>query len=385
VPLTIGIASLGLVMLTGLTACCWCWLILAARTALTLGWISGSAAAGLEDALKSGLRVEPRLPIIPWSPRRPVPWAILDLAVLLVIWLVLQLVLLAIAHAANWPLGQGLEKFTLHQRQIFMAVQIGLSLVILAVGLPLIALRTGATPHDFGWSPRDFAADLRTGLAGLVMLAPPVYALQAVLVYFWQPSKHPLIEMFKGTPDTGFFVLLFITAAIVAPVFEELIFRVILQGFLERVFSHHGPLHELIWDRPKPPPEPVAATALAEPLQALAGLPSLSEAWDKPTEAQLNPYAAPQQVTQAPPKPTTDDFEQPELPWPLAWCAIGISSTIFALLHFGHGPDWVPLLPLAIGMGYLYQRTHRLLPSLVVHFGLNSLSMWMLWIYIDKG
>jgi hypothetical protein len=31
-------------------------------------------------------------------------------------------------------------------------------------------------------------------------------------------------------------------------------------------------------------------------------------------------------------------------------------------------------------MGYLYQRTHRQVPSLVVHALLNSLSMWGLWL-----
>jgi len=377
VPVTPAIAALGLVLLAGLMACAWCWLILAARTALTYGWITGSAAAGLEDALKTGLRVEPRLPIIAWSPRRPVPWAMLDLALLLGIWLLLQVALVAVASVAGWKFGEGLEKLSLPQRQIMILANIVLSLGILAVGLPLIALRTGASPRDFGWSPRDFAADLRTGLAGLVMLAPPVYALQALLVRYWQPSAHPLIEMFKGAPNHGFFVLLFITAAIVAPLFEELIFRVILQGFLERAFSHDGPLHELLWDRPHPRPEPVLPAALVEPLEALAELAG------EPVQAELNPYIPPRALIEPPPaKPTGDELEQPELRLPLAWCAIGISATIFALLHLGHGPDWVSLLPLAAGMGYLYQRTHRLLPSLVVHFGLNSLSMWMLWVHI---
>jgi len=376
VPVTPAIAALGLVLLAGLMACAWCWLILAARTALNYGWITGSAAAGLEDALKTGLRVEPRLPIIPWSPRRPVPWAILDLALLLGIWLVLQLALLPVASAAGWHFGPDLEKLTLPQRQSMILINIVLSLAILAVGLPLIMWRTGATPQDFGWSPRHLAADLRTGLAGLVMLAPPVYALQAVLVTVWKPSAHPLIELFKGAPNYGFFVLLFITAAIVAPVFEELIFRVILQGFLERVFTHNGLLHELLWDQPRARPEPVLQATLAEPLQALA------EPEGAPIAAELNPYLAPHVVIEPTTPADAEPSRQPELRGPLAWCAIGISSAIFALLHWNHGPDWVPLLLLAAGMGYLYQRTHRLLPSLVVHAGLNSLSMWMLWVHI---
>ena len=62
-----------------------------------------------------------------------------------------------------------------------------------------------------------------------------------------------------------------------------------------------------------------------------------------------------------------------------------ISSVVFALLHYSHGPDWIPLLVLAAGMGYLYQRTHRLLPSLIVHMLLNGLSMWGLWVQVYEG
>src|SRR5205814_9733790 len=53
--------------------------------------------------------------------------------------------------------------------------------------------------------------------------------------------------MFKGTPDVGFFVLLIVTAAIVAPLFEELLFRVVLQGFLEKAFDFRGEIHELFF------------------------------------------------------------------------------------------------------------------------------------------
>ena len=63
---------------------------------------------------------------------------------------------------------------------------------------------------------------------------------QGLLVWLWKPSKHPLMEMFKGTPNPSFFVLLFVSAAIVAPLFEELMFRVVLQGFLEKAI--------VIWD-----------------------------------------------------------------------------------------------------------------------------------------
>ena len=53
------------------------------------------------------------------------------------------------------------------------------------------------------------------------------------------------------------------------------------------------------------------------------------------------------------------------------------SALIFAVLHLSHGPDWVPLFVLALGLGYVYRQTHRILPCIVVHFLLNACSMGM--------
>jgi membrane protease YdiL (CAAX protease family) len=79
---------------------------------------------------------------------------------------------------------------------------------------------------------------------------------------------------------------------------------------------------------------------------------------------------------------TIETSEQPELRGPRSWVPIGISSIIFALLHMSHGPDWVALTLLAAGMGYVYQRTHSIIPSLTIHVCLNGLSMWGLWIQV---
>jgi membrane protease YdiL (CAAX protease family) len=62
---------------------------------------------------------------------------------------------------------------------------------------------------------------------------------------------------------------------------------------------------------------------------------------------------------------------------PVAYWPIAISAFSFAILHWSHGPDWIPLFFLAVGLGYLYRQTHRLLPVIVVHFLLNACSMTM--------
>jgi membrane protease YdiL (CAAX protease family) len=219
--------------------------------------------------------------------------------------------------------------------------------------------------------------DVRLGLIGFVMLAPPVYAIQWILVAFWKKSEHPLIEMFKGTPDMAFFATLIAAAVIVAPLVEETLFRVLLQGFLEKLVSFRGNVLELLFGRFAifdPPANPLPADQPV--LASLAGSP-----------AEPNPYESPQADPRSgPPLPEaaaaaiSDD--QPELRGVLAWIPIVISSVIFALLHYSHGPDWVPLTLLAAGMGYLYQRTHSIVPSLTVHMCLNGLSMCGLWVQV---
>ena len=110
---------------------------------------------------------------------------------------------------------------------------------------------------------------------------------------------------------------------------------------------------------------------------------------DAPSEAHpldTNPYAPPlvpvvekpgsaQIVTSEP-----DSTIRPPPLWP-----IFVSSAIFALLHAGHGPDPIPLFVLAVGLGYLYRQTHRVLPCIVVHMLLNGVSMVVLLLSVYGG
>jgi membrane protease YdiL (CAAX protease family) len=337
-------AGLTFVAIAVMFACGWSWLAAICKAAITWRWLPEPLAADLQRALAAA-GLSPRLPLVAWSPRRAVPWAFFDLVALFGISVLVSEVLrrTGIAAAAK------IDSPTLAEQRQNVFANGALSLAILVIGAAMIAIRTRATLCDFGWSRSKLRTDLRLGLIGFVMIAPPVYALQGALVFFWQESKHPLMEMFKASPDLGLFLLLLVTAAVVAPLFEELIFRVVLQGFLEKAIRFRGPMHELFFGE--------AQSLPAAPLESAA-------------DNGLNCGPATQL--------------QPELRGLSAWLPIAISSAIFALLHYSHGPDWIPLFFLALGMGYLYQRTHRLLPSLIVHGLLNSFSMSMLWVQVRE-
>ena len=55
----------------------------------------------------------------------------------------------------------------------------------------------------------------------------------------------------------------------------------------------------------------------------------------------------------------------------LIWHGLQL-SLLFALAHATQWPDPVPLFLFALMLGYLYQRTHRILPSIVAHFVCNG-------------
>ena len=70
---------------------------------------------------------------------------------------------------------------------------------------------------------------------------------------------------------------------------------------------------------------------------------------------------------------------------PFGWLPIVVSSLLFALAHFGYGPDPIPLFLLALILGYVYQRTHRIVPSIVTHALFNGMSLFALWRVMSAG
>lgn len=64
--------------------------------------------------------------------------------------------------------------------------------------------------------------------------------------------------------------------------------------------------------------------------------------------------------------------------------AIVCSATVFAALHATAGPDPIALFPLALVLGYIYYRTHRLLPCIVMHFCFNGFSVVALWLTVTS-
>lgn len=369
--------ALGLVALGLIAASVLSWLLVAARVAVASAWLPPAWRDALARVLVEA-KLNPGLPLVPSLPRRPVPWAFFDLVALVGIWLIASAVVGGLFRQAGWlPVGADLDQGASVPGRAALAANIAVPLLAMAISLPLIALRTGATLCDLGLAPPQLVADVRTGLVAFVMLAPPVYGVQALLVALWKPSQHPLIDLFRRAPQLDVFLLLCLSAGLVAPLVEELLFRVLLQGFLEKVVVFRGPVHELVFGSLPPSAEPRATMSLfASDADAAPAVAVVDPSPLPPQHATDAALGGPMPAERAP-------AELPPSGW-RGWLPVIFSATLFGLMHYSHGPDWIPLIGLGLGLGYLYQKTHRLVPCCVVHAALNGLSLWGLGVEVFR-
>ncbi len=267
-------------------------------------------------------------PILPYEPRRPVPWSILEIVLLVPIFLgaiyVFQMIYLG-------PPSQKQAEISPEA----LAVDTVSKLTVLAAALVIFRLMSRATPEDWGlvW-PRP-GRDLFIAAVAAAMLLPLVYGLNFLMTLL-DPTQHPLLRALTGDRDPLLVALAVVSAGVVAPIWEELFFRVIFQGWLESLLLHRAASsHEAAVVELAPDPEAANHYAIASEGKAPRG-------------------------------------------W---WLPILISSTVFAAVHIDlQNPrlDILPLFFFALGLGYLYQRTHRALPSIALHMILNLTSLAML-------
>jgi membrane protease YdiL (CAAX protease family) len=130
---------------------------------------------------------------------------------------------------------------------------------------------------------------------------------------------------------------------------EEFMFRVIMQGSLERLAD--GPSS--------------ASTVDAAPLEtsiAAAATSEIARAYRPPTTIAEDVLLHRGDANQAAWKPTHV--------WPIV-----VSSLVFSSLHLGQGAAPIPLFALSLCLGYLYRQTGKITAPLVVHMILNTVTL----------
>ena len=292
--------------------------------------------------------------LIPREERKEVPWQVID--VLGVAFVVGFCVLVTASQVAD-AYGMVLDSPDNWSAEQHLAIVIGSSCAILAgtlIGLFVIWIRVRASLRDFGFSTCRLVYDISLGLMWFAMLIVPVTLTQIGLTsLFPKADKHPFIEIILDDPNPRYVILVAVAAILMAPFCEEILFRVILQGWLEKLqrYWHDSFVMQQDMATPTPIDESDASETLASQTSAADGL----------------EYAA---------NETTENTT--------FWLPILISSFAFSAAHIGQGPAPISLFFLALGLGYLYQKTHRIWPCLIVHALVNSLAVLQLLLLIEQ-
>ena len=313
-------------------------------------------------------RLTRRQPLAPLWPRRQVPWSWWLVLLAFVLYILVTGLILEGAQVVMYGnLNGGNQNKSQQLTLVLAASAIGGFVSTLLTAAVLNS--AGANKIDLGLDTRWFRTDLLLGLAGFLAVLPVVFLIKWLLLPFSQ-ENHPLEQVMRNQPSPSMIFWITLVAVVAAPVVEEFLLRVVFQGWLERCFFR-GAQPEvaqevLVMEQPDDPTSPAlfdASIPYAAPPRLEASAISVSG----PLE--LNHWE-------------TAGMETEQFV-PSGWRAampIVISSVLFAGMHFGHGIDPIPLFFLAVVLGWLYQRTHRLWPCVVLHTALNGLSMTMMFL-----
>ena len=346
------------------------------------------AIASWAWTLQRLLRGEGLLPTTPIVERRPVPWGPGTILLLLSVWVFASLngfelytrvtrgrrpvpppAAPARAEAGTKPDHPGGPSDALSPLEL-MAVQGAINGLLIFLLPTLARLTSGARLRDLGLDLHQWRRQVAVGLVAVLFLMPMIYAVQSACVKLSGMSereresfKHPVEKMLVAHFSPGVAGLAFLTAVILAPVFEELFFRGFIQSWLVKAF---GELSARLRSRSsqQPRPSPLFDPTLDAPAgETAAGLPSPSD--DVSSDG--------------------NDGSTDRTPATRSAAAIVLTAFLFAGLHAGQWPAPIPLFLLAIGLGVVYQRTGSLIAPIVMHAVFNGFSTLMLFLVALEG
>jgi membrane protease YdiL (CAAX protease family) len=305
--------------------------------------------------------------VLPWEPRRSVPWgppaAILAVA----------FALMAVSSAWGPGGAAGDVRVPNAEGTAIKIVSLLAFQLLLAGGFfAAIAVTYGATARDMGLprSAREGLRDFGLGIATCLAALPPVQAVQALSMWLIgreDPlSQHPLIETLTsmGGANVSIMLLACLSAVVVAPICEEITFRLLLQGWLEK------------WEDGNLVSSETANAVVSDKVD-LNGFQAVDDEMHQETN-EPEPATTDSTIvichSSFPPRPPRGMLGLPH-----GWLPLLISSFLFGIAHFGYGPEPIPLFFFALFLGYVYQRTHRILPCIIAHGLFNLISMVALW------
>lgn len=293
---------------------------------------------------------------------------------------------------------------SLHRQQLWVWILVT-PLTVAVVFLTLF-LMSRTRPSAYGMSLVRLAPNLTAGYLCWLVVTPLVLGVFFLLMPWIPAEEHPLAELGKQDLLPVEWALVIFQAVLAAPLLEELVFRGVLLGWMQRA-TWQG--HCV-----------VAAVALL--FAGLSGLPSPTKGteeqeffWDpllfvlfllpfylgpvlrvayliKSAPPPMAPPVVPVTETsteQSPNDNPTGHSPEAETEEYRFWNVVGPicgSSLLFAAFHSGVWPSPIPLFLLALALGWLAYRTHSLVGPIVAHVlfnGVASIVMVLSAVYPD--
>jgi membrane protease YdiL (CAAX protease family) len=246
------------------------------------------------------------------------------------------------------------DRESLLETEVMFLVSVINSVLLVLIPL-LVRFTSGARLRDLGICLNGWMRQAALGVGATLFVIPIIYAVQLVVLLIWPPdpsNDHPLKKMLEEQFTAGVVYLAFLSAVILAPMLEELIFRAIFQGWLSAWLGRR---------RNTQPRRPLKPSA---PLQALADDGFAADNWELDTDAETNHW----EKAPTPSDPSVDESHR--FPWP----AVVLTSLFFAIVHLPQWPAPIALFVLSLALGTVYQRTGSLIASIFMHATFNGLS-----------
>jgi membrane protease YdiL (CAAX protease family) len=315
------------------------FLVLLATIAVLLG-------AMLSAWIWALMRLASGRELVPETPPRAAPWDAWAIALVVSLQLILGLAVGAIHHAvtgrsgmppATTAAGSGApapavattaetpaaNPRTFQDLLVIQAFAYLLTLVLVPI---LLHGLWGARLADLGLGRRGAARNLARGGVGFLLVAPVCYAIFIALqhVEHDRGQPHPLVRMLMEDFSPRTLTIAVLTGIVLAPLAEELLFRGVVLGSLERLGE--GPPDDAF--------EPREAPSRG---RARGTLPNV------------------------------------------------LTSVLFAALHYAQWPAPVPLFVLSLVLGWLRRRTGSLWAPVALHACFNGTSTLLLVLVLAAG
>ena len=289
----------------------------------------------------------------------PTPMGLIDVLTLYLAWILVPGMISAVPLAIwGFPTLDNLVTWQMNALIVVSSVA-QLSVCLAAVGY--LRWRYGTLDQVFGVSTLEMPNHCWIAAKAFCMVVPFVLLIQVLLAYLvpMVPYQHETIDQLRENFSLNTLLTTWFAAVVAAPICEELLFRGVLQSWLQRI--HFGAttttgFTEIIggWDSNRDhivvPDQPASGRVAEQPF-ALEANPRVSE-------------RVSQRVSR--------------LQW---WMPIVVSSTMFAAVHVGQGLAPIPLFVFGVGLGFVYRFTGSIVPSIILHFLLNAFSMF--WVTLE--